>query len=99
MPDAVDVHAQPNVLAGRVPVASRARAQHQGDRVGGLLAHRDDPGAQSASGRNGRQQVEEVRGDQGGGQHGGNPATAPPPPSRLGGPTTVVTSTSTSRMV
>ena len=53
-PHAVDVDADPDVLAGDVPLPGAAGAQHHGDRVAGLGADLDDAGAEVRAGRSGR---------------------------------------------
>ena len=60
--DAVDVDADPEVLAGDVAGPVGARLDEQGGRVLGLGVHRDDPAAELGAAPQGREEVEEVGG-------------------------------------
>ena len=62
--DAVDVDADPDVLAGHVAGPVLARADHQGGGVGGLGLDRHDPAAQVGAPAQRVDQVEEVGGHQ-----------------------------------
>ena len=83
---AVDVDADPDVLAGDVPEPAAAGADDDGGGVGGLGADLDDAAAQVGAGAHRVEEVEVVVGDQRRGEGLGHPAgAAHQPAERAGG--------------